>query len=51
MQNFRENSLLFQEHLIACAVDQECRVKFLVPWDIKILNTNLFFLYREISGS
>ena len=51
MQNFRENSLLFQEHLIVCSVDQECRVKFLVPFDIKILITNLFFMYREISGS
>ena len=27
---------LFQEHLIVCSVDQECRVKFLVPWNIKI---------------
>ena len=36
VQNYRENSLLFQENLMVCSVDQEFRVKFLVPWNIKI---------------
>ena len=58
VQNYRENSLLFQENLIVCCVDQEkisrtvqyqnleYRPICLVPWNFGFLNTKRFSSYR-----
>ena len=58
VQNYRENSLLFQENLIVCCVDQEkisrtvqyqnleYRPICLEPWNFGFLNTKRFSSYR-----
>ena len=53
MQNYRENSLLFQEHLIVCSVDQESDISChgLSPSHVLEHGTSGYVCILEENGS